>query len=42
MAVEYEAGWGRKVRQGRMWLDVVRMRAGSYLMADQDTRIHPG
>ena len=24
MAVEYEAGWGRKVRQGRMWLDVVR------------------
>ena len=24
MAVGYDAGWGRKVRQGRMWLDVVR------------------
>ena len=24
MAVEYDAGWGRQVRQGRMWLDVVR------------------
>ena len=24
MAVAYEAGWGRKVRQGRMWLAVVR------------------
>ena len=23
MAVEYNVGWGRKVRQGRMWLDVV-------------------
>ena len=23
MAVEYYAGWGRKVRQGRMWLAVV-------------------
>ena len=23
MAVEYTVGWGRKVRQGRMWLDVV-------------------
>ena len=24
MAVGYDAGWGREVRQGRMWLDVVR------------------
>ena len=24
MAVAYDAGWGRKVQQGRMWLDVVR------------------
>ena len=24
MAVEYNVGWGRKVRQGRMWLAVVR------------------
>ena len=24
MAVEYTVGWGRKVRQGRMWLAVVR------------------
>ena len=24
MAVGYDAGWGRKVRQGRLWLDVVR------------------
>ena len=24
MAVGYNAGWGREVRQGRMWLDVVR------------------
>ena len=24
MAVENKVGWGRKVRQGRMWLDVVR------------------
>ena len=24
MAVENNVGWGRKVRQGRMWLDVVR------------------
>ena len=24
MAVDYNVGWGRKVRQGRMWLDVVR------------------
>ena len=24
MAVAYDAGWGRKVRQDRMWLDVVR------------------
>ena len=24
MAVEDDAGWGRKVRQGRMWLDVIR------------------
>ena len=24
MAVGNDAGWGRKVRQGRMWLDVVR------------------
>ena len=23
MAVGYDAGWGRKVRQGRLWLDVV-------------------
>ena len=21
MAVDYNVGWGRKVRQGRMWLD---------------------
>ena len=24
MAVGYDAGWGRKVRQGRLWLAVVR------------------
>ena len=24
MAVDYTVGWGRKVRQGRMWLAVVR------------------
>ncbi len=24
MAVEYDVGWGRKVRHGRMWLAVVR------------------
>ena len=24
MAEGYDAGWGREVRQGRMWLDVVR------------------
>ena len=24
MAVEYEVGWGRKVRHGRLWLAVVR------------------
>ena len=24
MAVEYNVGWGRKVRQGRLWLAVVR------------------
>ena len=24
MAVEHDVGWGRKVRHGRMWLDVVR------------------
>ena len=24
MAVEYKVGWGRKVRQGRLWLAVVR------------------
>ena len=24
MAVDYNVGWGRKVRQGRLWLDVVR------------------
>ena len=24
MAVEYDVGWGRKVRQGRMWLAMVR------------------
>ena len=24
MAVEYTVGWGRKVRQGRLWLAVVR------------------
>ena len=23
MAVEHAVGWGRKVRHGRMWLDVV-------------------
>ena len=23
MAVGYTVGWGREVRQGRMWLDVV-------------------
>ena len=23
MAVEHDVGWGRKVRHGRMWLDVV-------------------
>ena len=24
MAVDYNVGWGRKVRQGRLWLAVVR------------------
>ena len=24
MAVEYDVGWGRKVRHGRLWLAVVR------------------
>ena len=24
MAVEHDIGWGRKVRPGRRWLDVVR------------------
>ena len=24
MAVEHDVGWGRKVRPGRRWLDVVR------------------
>ena len=24
MAVEYDVGWGRKVRLGRLWLAVVR------------------
>ena len=24
MAVGYDAGWGREVRQGRLWLAVVR------------------
>ena len=28
MAVGYTVGWGRKVRQGRMWLDVVGYRIG--------------
>ena len=28
MAVGYTVGWGRKVRQGRMWLDVVGLGLG--------------